>query len=216
MENSANHIILRGNLIELPIFSHENHGRIFHKFYLDVPRLSGASDVLPVMVPLDVLESMDIFGGDTLEVVGQIRSFNSRSETGRKLIISVYGDQLRTCQEPPTNQVELTGIVCKEPVFRRTPLGREICDLMLAVNRHYRRSDYLPTILWGKTAYSLTDLAVGDKIHLTGRLQSRNYTKVIDGESIQRTAYEVSANSVILDENTPENLEETPNITSST
>ncbi|MFI3313560.1 MAG: single-stranded DNA-binding protein, partial [Eubacteriales bacterium] len=210
MENTANIIHLRGNLAELPTFSHENHGRTFYTFPLEVPRLSGASDILPVIAPWDTLGHMDVFGGQRLEITGQVRSFNSRSETGRKLIISVYGETVTTTDLEPTNQVQLTGVVCKAPIYRRTPLGREICDVMLAVNRPYRRTDYLPCILWGKTAHAMADLDVGATILLEGRLQSRNYIKVIDGESIQRTAYEVSAMSasVVLHEKEDENLEE--------
>lgn len=203
MEHTGNHIQLRGSLVELPTFSHENHGRKFYKFPLEVPRLSGASDILHVVASLEVLEEIDVFGGQILEVTGQIRSFNSRGDTGRRLIISVYATAMVTCDLEPLNQVQLSGVICKAPVLRRTPLGREICDVMLAVNRPYRRTDYLPCILWGKTAQDMADLAVGAKIQLTGRLQSRNYIKIMDGESIQRTAYEISAMTATLATDAP-------------
>ncbi len=193
MDQITNSVTVRGSLVELPRYSHENHGRNFYKFHLEVPRLSGAEDVLPVVVAQDVLERLDVSGGSMLEIVGQLRSFNSRAETGRKLILSVYGDTITACESLPMNQVHLEGTICKAPIYRRTPLGREICDLMLAVPRPYRRTDYLPCILWGRTASTLADLTIGQQLILDGRMQSRPYIKVIDGESIQRIAYEVSA-----------------------
>ena len=168
MEYTANHVILRGTLTGLPEFSHENHSRKFYRFSLEVERLSGTTDILPVMAAEDVLEAMDLFCGGRIEVEGQLRSFNSRAASG------------------------LTGTICKEPVFRRTPLGREICDVMLAVNRPYHRTDYLPCILWGRTAQEISQLPVGARIALSGRLQSRDYIKVLPEGNERRTAYEVS------------------------
>ena len=193
MEYTSNRIILRGSLAGSPVFSHENHGRRFFRFPLEVPRLSGTTDTLQVMAPQELLESTRLGDGDMVEVTGQIRSFNSRGETGRKLIISVYAEHLEICTGEPANQVELEGTVCKEPIYRRTPLGREICDVMLAVNRPYRRTDYLPCILWGRAARQAAQLGVGARLTLTGRLQSREYLKVLDGVGQRRTAYEISA-----------------------
>ena len=152
MEQSANHAVLRGALGELPAFSHENHQKRFYRFPLEVERLSGAVDVLPVLVSEQVLDEMDLSGGSMLEVEGQIRSFNNRAATGRRLVVSVYAQRLASCEGEPHNEVRLTGAICKEPVHRRTPLGREICDVMLAVNRAYHRADYIPCIFWGRTA----------------------------------------------------------------
>ena len=160
---------------------------------MEVERLSGAVDLLPVVVSEEVLGTMDLSGGSMLEVTGQIRSFNSRNTTGRKLIISVYAESLMALEGESVNEVALTGVVCKAPVYRRTPLGREICDVMLAVNRLYHRTDYIPCIFWGKTAEAIRQAKVGEKISLTGRLQSRSYIKVLEDGSEQRTAYEVSA-----------------------
>lgn len=193
MEHSVNEIMLRGALAELPQFSHENHERRFYSFPLEVERLSGAVDVLPVIVPEPVLWEMDLSGGSMLEVKGQIRTFNNRSQTGRRLVISVYAEMLASCEGTPDNQVQLCGTVCKEPVYRRTPLGREICDVMLAVNRPYHRSDYIPCIFWGKTAELVHEGTVGSSVRLTGRLQSREYRKVLGDTWEMRTAYEVSA-----------------------
>ena len=146
MEYTANRVILRGSLAGLPAFSHENHARRFYRFFLEVERLSGTADVLPVIAAEDVLNTMDLSGGGRIEVRGQLRSFNSRAPSGRKLILSVYAAELETSDEGPENLVALTGALCKPPVYRRTPLGREICDVMLAVRppllyRHIRRGD---------------------------------------------------------------------------
>lgn len=196
MEHTANQILLRGTLVELPQFSHENHDKRFYRFLLEVERLSGAVDLLPVLVPEHVLGAMDVSGGTMLSVQGQIRSFNSRADTGRRLVISVYAESLETCDGEPENQVNLCGTVCKEPVYRRTPLGREICDVMLAVNRPYHRADYIPCIFWGRTAGEVAACTVGSSLSLTGRLQSRTYVKLLEDGSETRTAYEVSGMSV--------------------
>lgn len=193
MEYTANRVILRGSLAGLPAFSHENHARRFYRFFLEVERLSGTADVLPVIAAEDVLNTMDLSGGGRIEVRGQLRSFNSRAPSGRKLILSVYAAELETSDEGPENLVELTGALCKPPVYRRTPLGREICDVMLAVSRPYHRTDYLPCILWGRTAQAAAQRPPGAQLALTGRLQSREYVKLLPGGSETRVAYEVSA-----------------------
>ncbi len=193
MEYTANQITIRGTLFRLPELSHENHGKQFYRFLLEVPRLSGTVDLLPVVVREDVLNQVDLSGGMSLTVQGQIRSHNNHNPTGQRLLIFVYATSIEACDEEPANEVCLTGALCKPPVFRKTPLGREICDIMLAVPRAYRRSDYLPCILWGRTAQEISQLTVGDSITLSGRMQSRQYRKVTpDGEEI-RTAYEISA-----------------------
>jgi len=193
MEYTANHIELCGVLAELPRLSHENHGQRFFRFPLEVERLSGTVDVLPVIVSEQVLCAMDLSGGEMLAVSGQIRTYNNRTGEGRRLVVSVYAESLASCSGEPENQVELTGVICKEPIYRQTPLGREICDVMLAVNRPYHRADYIPCILWGRNADLVRFCRVGDGLHLTGRFQSRAYMKMIGEESRQRTAYEVSA-----------------------
>lgn len=193
MEHTANRILLCGSLVELPQFSHENHEKRFYRFPLEVERLSGAVDTLPVIVPEAVLDAMDLSGGSMLAVTGQIRSFNSRADTGRRLLISVYAEKLEACEQEPQNQVILQGTICKSPVYRRTPLGREICDVMLAVSRPYHRADYIPCIFWGRTAAGIAGCLIGEEISLTGRLQSRTYVKVLEDGSETRTAYEVSA-----------------------
>ena len=192
MEHIVNQIILTGNLAGAPRYSHENHGRRFYAFPLEVERLSGTTDTLPVLAPLELLEQTPAAGGDTLCVTGQIRSYNNREPEGRRLVISVLAETMTLCSAAHDNRAELLGTICRAPVYRRTPLGREICDVMLAVPRPYRRTDYIPCILWGRSAQEAASALPGSKLHVTGRLQSRDYIKVIDGESFTRTAYELS------------------------
>lgn len=192
MEQHANQITLIGNLTSAPEFSHSNHGRRFYAFPLEVLRLSGTVDCLQILASEELLAQTEITQGDALCITGQIRSYNSRSTGGRRLIISVLADSITLTDLPHDNRVTLQGSICKEPVYRRTPLGREICDVMLAVNRSYHRADYLPCILWGRSAQEAAYYPVGTELLLTGRLQSRNYIKVIDDHTEQRTAYEIS------------------------
>ena len=201
MEQSNNYITIRGSLVELPQFSHENHGRKFYRFLLEVPRLSGAVDILPVIAEEGLLHQLDPCGGEMLTVSGQIRSHNRRTEASRQLLIFVFASAIAAEDGEPINDVVIEGPLCREPTFRRTPLGREICDAMLAVPRAFRRADYLPCILWGRTAQDVARCHTRDRIRICGRLQSRVYTKLTDDGPIQRTAYEVSALSAeILDD----------------
>ena len=200
MEHITNQIILRGSLISLPEFSHENHGRRFFRFFLEVPRLSGAVDTLPVIAEDRILEEMDLSGGDMLTVMGQIRSHNVHSQTRRHLLIFVFASSVIAEDGEPINEVILEGPVCREPTYRRTPLGREICDIMLAVPRAFRRADYLPCILWGRTAQEGAQCHTRDRIRICGRLQSRIYTKITENGAEERTAYEISALSAEISE----------------
>jgi single-stranded DNA-binding protein len=193
MEHTANEIMLRGTLTELPRFSHENHHKRFFRFVLGVERLSGTRDLLPVIIEERLLQTMDLSGGQMLRVEGQIRSHNLRQEGVRRLLIFVFATAIRAEDGPPINEVSLCGPLCRTPLYRRTPLGREICDAMLAVPRAFRRADYLPCILWGRTAGQIALCRTGDWVCLQGRLQSRVYTKLTDTGPIERTAYEISA-----------------------
>lgn len=193
MEHTNNSVILRGELAGLPEFSHENHSKRFFRFLLDIPRLSGAVDTLPVIAEESVLQSLDPCGGEMLTVRGQIRSHNCRDEGTRRLLIFVFAQSIIAEDGEPLNEVVLEGPLCRLPTYRRTPLGREICDVMLAVPRAFRRADYLPCILWGRTAQEISHCAVRDRICLTGRLQSRIYVKQTPEGPVQRTAYEISA-----------------------
>ena len=208
MENAANRIALTGALDTLPEYSHTNHNRNFYRLTLCVERLSGAVDLLPVLAAEDVLNEADLFRGERIAITGQVRSFNNRAPEGRRLIISVYAETLTTTDQPAQNDVSLTGSVCKPPIYRRTPLGREICDVMLAVPRPYRRTDYIPCILWGKNTQEAADALPGAKLRVTGRLQSRDYVKVVDGVSQTRTAYELSVTQAEFPD-APDFLEET-------
>lgn len=194
MEYIINQARLCGTLETAPVFSHENHGRRFYSFLLGVERLSGTLDRLRVLADETLLQAADAAWGERILVTGQVRSYNRLTETGRHLIISVFAETLELSDEAPDDRVTLTGTLCRDPVYRRTPLGREICDGMLAVNRSCRRTDYLPCIFWGRTARRIAELSTGARITLTGRLQSREYNKLLEnGETERRTAYEISA-----------------------
>ena len=193
MEHSANQITLRGTLSAPPVFSHENHGKQFFRLFLEVPRLSGAVDILPVIAEQSLLEGTQVCECGMLTVTGQIRSHNVRRDGRRHLMIFVFAASLQCEEGEPLNDVTVEGYLCREPVYRRTPLGREICDVMLAVPRAFQRADYLPCILWGRTALEASRCHTRDRIGITGRLQSRVYTKVTEDGSEERTAYEISA-----------------------
>lgn len=193
MENTTNMITLRGTLLSLPQFSHSNHGKDFYRFTLEVPRLSGAVDLLPVIAEAPLVMGIDPTAGDMLRVCGQIRSHNQRSEDGRHLLIFVFATEITAEYGDPMNDVTLEGVLCREPTYRRTPLGREICDAMLAVPRAFHRADYLPCILWGRTALEISQCHTRDVIAIRGRLQSRIYTKITSDGAEDRTAYEISA-----------------------
>ena len=193
MEHTVNQITLRGSLVSLPRFSHENHGRRFFRFLLEVPRLSGAVDTLPVIAEEGILLGTDLSDGNMLTVAGQIRSHNIRSEGKRHLLIFVFANAIVCEDGEAINDVILEGPVCREPTYRRTPLGREICDVMLAIPRAFRRADYLPCILWGSTALDVSRCHTRDILRIHGRMQSRNYTKITENGTEERTAYEISA-----------------------
>ena len=193
LEHMANHITLRGTLACLPQYSHENHGRRFFRFFLEVPRLSGAVDTLPVIAEEEILNAADLSDGEMLTIAGQVRSHNVRSDGRRHLLIFVFANAIICEDGEPLNDVILEGPICREPTYRRTPLGREICDVMLAVPRAFKRADYLPCILWGRTALDASRCHTRDVLRICGRLQSRIYTKITEAGSEERTAYEISA-----------------------
>ena len=189
--------IINNNMVELcgtaaaePVFSHKSKEREFYTLPLVICRLSGAED--RVNITVDRRMAQLCRDGERLRVCGELRSFNNRSGTGSRLVISVFAREVSLTDEEDTNRVELTGTVCKKPTYRRTPMGREICDIMLAVNRRYGRADYLPCIAWGIGAAEAREWEVGHKTSLTGRLQSRKYIKQEAGGSVEKTAFEVS------------------------
>ena len=187
-----NRVQLCGRAVTAPEFSHTNHGEDFFRLFLSVPRLSGQQDILPVLIPGHLIEYLSPAEGDSLSVTGQLRSFNNKGPDGPRLILSVFAQELSPQHPAPLNHIRLCGTVCKQPALRRTPLGREICDVILAVNRRYGRADYLPCITWGAVAEQTAQLDVGSPMALEGRVQSRTYSKNIDGRTEERIAYEVS------------------------
>ena len=192
MDETRNDLLLRGTAAAEPAFSHENHGQRFYRFPLSVRRLSGQADVLQVIATGEQLSHLPPLTGRRLQIQGQLRSFNNNSGQGSRLATSAFTRLLVEIAGEDVNISELKGAICKPPVLRRTPLGRCICDMMLAVNRRYGRADYLPCIAWGQVAMVTGQLPVGSTLALEGRVQSRVYTKVVDGIPQERTAYEVS------------------------
>ena len=192
MNNNINRVQLCGTVNSAPTFSHENHAVPFYAFTLSIPRLSGVDDVLPILLPAALLETTPLTIGEMVSLEGQLRSFNNRSSEGHRLLLSVFTHQLTTGNDVPFNQIQLSGVVCKTPTLRRTPLGREICDVLLAVNRRYGRADYLPCIAWGAVAKHVAQYSVGERLTVEGRVQSRTYTKQMEWGAEEHTAYEVS------------------------
>ncbi len=190
----ANDIVrLCGEVAGEPEFSHSGAYGAYYKFPLAVRRLSGAVDVLNILVPEE--RRAEVATGDfpRLLVTGEVRTYNNRGPQGPKLVITVLARGLEPTEAGFENSVELMGSLCKEPKIRRTPMGREICDLMLAVNRGYGRADYLPCIAWGAVARRAARWGVGTAVAITGRLQSRGYIKMEGETPVEKTAYEISA-----------------------
>ena len=196
-----NEVILEGTPVGAPERSHENHGLVFYRQLLEVPRLSGTPDVLPLLLRQEHLPLLE--AGGPLRAEGPLRSFNNRGGAGRRLVLTVYVQSLRPEEGETVNRIILDGTLCKPPIYRRTPLGRSICDLILAVPRSYGRADYLPVIAWGQVASQVSGLSVGDALSLEGRVQSRVYRKVTDSGVEERVAYEVSVMQ-LLDKEAPE------------
>ena len=189
-----NKIVLRGQAARAPVPSHRNHGVDYYLVPLRVPRLSGVDDMLNVVSADPALWTP----GEWVSVAGGVRSYNNRTGTGSKLVITVLAREVAPSRlEEGENRLSLGGALCRRPTLRRTPLGREICDLLLAVNRPYGRADYLPCIAWGSLAAHCGALDVGDRLRLEGRLQSRQYHKLVDGEQVERTAFEVSVMNLL-------------------
>lgn len=203
MEQNRNEVELCGVAAAPPSFSHENHGVKFYSVPLYVERLSGQSDTLLVLLHAPLPAGLE--EGARVRVLGQLRSFNNKSGCGSRLVLTVYAQTIEPWDGRPVNRIVLKGTLCKPPILRRTPLGRSICDVMLAVGRRYGRADYLPVIVWGQLAQTVSRKKVGDPLGIEGRFQSRVYTKVTDGAPQQRTAYEVSVMHLI-DESAEEDL----------
>lgn len=186
-------------------FNHEIFGESFYTFTLKIPRLSGTSDRIKVMVSDRLLSELELNVGDFVEITGQFRSYNSYENGDNKLILTVFAKDIALSDDEVSknpNSLFLNGYVCKEPVYRTTPFGREITDLLLAVNRTYNKSDYIPVIAWGRNARYCKGFHVGDNVKVWGRIQSRDYQKRLSEEDvITKTAYEVSVSKLELVDN---------------
>ena len=206
-----NSVTVVGTVKSLPEFSHEMYGEGFYNLYLEVPRLSDINDILPVTVSERLFSGLKVEVGSKLFVEGQLRSYNKYYEGSNKLILTIFARDLKFADEEikNPNQIFLDGFICKKPVYRTTPFGREITDMLIAVNRPYNKSDYIPSIAWGRNARYSENLKVGDRIKVWGRIQSREYQKKLDEEQIvSRTAYEVSISKMELFNKENEEIEE--------
>ena len=194
MENPSNRMMAAGRLEARPELSHEVMNEPFYTATLLVKRLSGAIDRLPVTLPGKLLTDDLMEDNQLLLMQGQVRSYNKVVEGAGRLMVTLFVQHLSPGGDNDTlNRVELSGALCKPPVYRSTPFGREICDLMLAVNRAFGKSDYIPCIAWGRNAQFASRFHVGDRLRITGRLQSREYQKLLEnGEYMVRNAFEVS------------------------
>ncbi len=202
MENNAenNRGVLSGMVQEAPVFSHSLYGEAFFSFPILVPRLSGAEDIVPGMASERLLPVLPEQGG-ALFWTGQLRSYNLQQDGANRLVVTFFARSVeeKDADAPCINEIMLAGFVCKPPVYRTTPFSREITDVLIAVNRPYHKSDYLPVIVWGRNARFASGLTVGNKILVQGRMQSRPYQKTLaDGTVLLRVAYEVSAGMVEL------------------
>jgi single-stranded DNA-binding protein len=195
MENPNNRIVAVGRLEGPLSLSHEVMNEPFFTGTLLVKRLSGALDKLPLTIPGKLMAGSRLDDGRQLMIQGQVRSYNKVIDGAGRLMVTLFAQNLNETQENDTlNKVSLSGALCRPPVYRSTPFGREICDMMLAVNRAFGKSDYVPCIAWGRNAQYAARFKIGDRVRLTGRLQSREYQKLLEnGEYMVRVAYEVSA-----------------------
>lgn len=207
-----NQLVLVGKVTSDKRFSHEIYGEKFYIFDLSVPRLSGNADIIPITISERLLieESLDV--GKNVIIEGQFRSYNSYENERNKLVLTVFAKEIKFANEEDeefkpskenvSNEVTLTGYICKKPIYRKTPFGREIADLLLAVNRAYNKSDYIPCIAWGRNARFCENVPVGTEVRIVGRVQSRQYEKKYeDGTSEVKVAYEVSIASLeVIDE----------------
>ncbi|MDX5676361.1 single-stranded DNA-binding protein, partial [Clostridioides difficile] len=208
VKDENNVVNLRGELDNKLEFSHEIFGEKFYNMKIKINRLSDSFDILPMTVSERLLQDIDLDKQNLVNVVGQLRSYNKTLNNKNRLVLTVFVREIKSIDEEnkDPNSIFLDGYVCKEPVYRKTPLGREITDLLVAINRPYNKSDYIPSIVWGRNAKFAKNLKVGDRIQLWGRVQSREYEKKIDENNVvKKMAYEVSISKIKkLDENNNE------------
>ena len=202
-----NHLILVGKVTSEKTFSHEIYGEKFYIFNMEVPRLSDTTDIIPITASERIINDELLEIGTKLVIKGQFRSYNSYENEKNKLILTVFakdvikaeniGEEEKEEIERTSNEVTLVGYICKKPIYRQTPFGREIADILLAVNRAYNKSDYIPSIAWGRNARFSQNLPTGTEVKIIGRVQSRNYEKKHEDGSIEnKVAYEVSIASL--------------------
>ena len=193
-----NIVTLSGEILDDPKYSHEIYNEGFYEFNLKVMRLSDAFDIIPVTVSERLLEEYNLKKGKMMSGKGQFRSFNKMEDDKSRLMLTMFIREIEDYNPNINpNQIDIVGYVCKEPIFRITPFKREITDILIAVNRSYNKSDYLPCIAWGRNARFIKDLRVGDKVNLSGRIQSRAYTKKTDDSVENKVAYEVSLSRIV-------------------
>jgi len=211
-----NYIMLVGKITSEKKFSHEIYGESFFNFDLEIPRLSGISDIIPITISERLIANFDLSIGKQVVIEGQFRSYNTYEDSKSRLILTVFVKEIREKGEDEEikvpNEVQLVGHICRKPIYRKTPFGREIADILVAVNRAYNKSDYIPCITWGRNARFCENMQIGTELRLVGRVQSRPYEKKHeDGTVEQRTAYEVSISSLefVNKEDEPNNIEET-------
>lgn len=197
MENyiENNNVIIGGEVVEGIEFSHEIYDEKFYKFSIQTKRLSEYEDILPVIISERIVNLEEIQVGKIVKIEGQFRSYNMQTETRNKLVLSVFVKEIEFAEEDvlTLNDANFVGYICKAPIYRKTPLGREIADVLIAVNRTYKKSDYIPCILWGRNAKFCENIEVGTLVKVNGRIQSRAYEKKLEnGEVIKKVAYEVS------------------------
>jgi primosomal replication protein N len=193
----TNSALLIGVVMTPPVISHKSYGETFCSFYIGVDRKSGYRDILQVIISERLIWNLELKPYDTVEIVGQIRTYNEEVDGRNKLNVVVFAREFNLLDDyekiEHENKINLEGFICKKPIGRVSPLGREICDIMLAVNRMYNKSDYIPCIAWGRNAGYASNLAVGTKISIAGRIQSREYKKRdAEGNVTEKVAYEVS------------------------
>lgn len=197
-----NMVTISGKIVSTAEFSHEVYGEGFYFFILEVPRLSDSSDKIPVTVSERLIDRQKLEIGKVIEVEGQFRSYNNfNNNQGNRLILTVFAREINFLEDEKKiknpNQIFLNGYVCKKPIYRTTPFGREITDILLAVNRPYNKSDYIPCISWGRNARYSEGLVVGDNVKIWGRIQSREYQKKAEsGDAITKTAFEISVSKM--------------------
>ena len=198
--SETNKVLLKGKVISGPVFSHKSYGEAFYIVVIGVMRKSGYEDQIRLMISERLLGGRSPVCGRYIEVQGQIRTYNREENGKNRLEINIFVKEISYCGQnhvQSENCIEIEGYVCKEPIRRKTPLGRELCDLMIAVNRAYNKSDYIPAIAWGTNAFRCELFEVGEKVKIKGRIQSREYRKLTEkGVVITKTAYEVSVSEI--------------------